>query len=118
VRRDIALTGEMTLRGKVLEIGGVKEKVMAAYRAGLRQVILPKANEKDLRGIPDEVVNSMTFTFVSTMDEIVHLALLPKPPGTLADSAEPHGDVPAKNAVGDSTTASINRAEPAGAVTK
>src|SRR5712671_92614 len=69
VRRDVALTGEMTLRGKVLEIGGVKEKVMAAYRAGLRQVILPKANEKDLRGIPDEVVTSMTFTFVSTMDE-------------------------------------------------
>src|SRR3954464_13459170 len=118
VRRDIALTGKMTLRGKVLEIGGVKEKVMAAYRAGLRQVILPKANEKDLRGIPDEVVNSMTFTFVSTMDEIIHLALLPKPPGTLADAAEPHGDVPAKNAVGDSTTASINRTEPAGAGTK
>src|SRR3954470_11486710 len=118
VRRDIALTGEMTLRGKVLEIGGVKEKVMAAYRAGLRQVLLPKANEKDLRGIPDEVVNSMTFTFVSTMDEIIHLALLPKPPGTLADSAEPHGDVAAKNAVGDSPTASINRAEPAGVATK
>src|SRR6267378_3402952 len=118
VRRDIALTGEMTLRGKVLEIGGVKEKVMAAYRAGLRQVLLPKANEKDLRGIPDEVVNSMTFTFVSTMDDIIHLALLPKPPGTLADAAEPHGDVPAKNAVGDSTTASINRTETAGAVTK
>src|SRR6185503_9278953 len=118
VRRDIALTGEMTLRGKVLEIGGVKEKVMAAYRAGLRQVLLPKANEKDLRGIPDEVVNSMTFTFVSTMDDIIHLALLPKPPGTLADSAEPHGDVPAKNAVSDSTTASIKRTESAGAVTK
>src|SRR5690349_16183703 len=113
VRRDIALTGEMTLRGKVLEIGGVKEKVMAAYRAGLRQVILPKANEKDLRGIPDEIVQSMTFTFVSTMDEIMHLALLPKPPGTLADALEPHGDIPAKNAVGDSPTASINRTEPA-----
>ena len=60
----------------------------------------------------------MTFTFVSTMDEIIHLALLPKLPGHYADAAEPHGDVPAKNAVGDSTTASINRAEPAGAVTK
>ena len=118
VRRDVALTGEMTLRGKVLEIGGVKEKVMAAYRAGLRQVLLPKANEKDLRGIPDEVVNSMTFTFVSTMDDIIHLALLPKPPGTFADAAEPHGDVPAKNAVGDSSTASINRSESAAAATK
>src|SRR6267154_3017220 len=118
VRRDVALTGEMTLRGKVLEIGGVKEKVMAAYRAGLRQVLLPKANEKDLRGIPDEVVNSMTFTFVSTMDDIIHLALLPKPPGTFADAAEPHGDVEAKNAVSDSPTASINRTESAGAVAK
>ena len=91
---------------------------MAAYRAGLREVLLPKTNEKDLRGIPDEVVNSMTFTFVSTMDEIIHLALQPKPPGTLADSAEPHGDVPAQNAVGDSSTASINRSETAGAATR
>src|SRR5687767_7722844 len=118
VRRDIALTGEMTLRGRVLEIGGVKEKVMAAYRAGLRQVILPKTNEKDLRGIPDEVVNSMTFTFVSTMDDIIHLALLPRGTGTLADAAEPHGDVPPKNAISDPATASINRAIAEGAVTQ
>ena len=83
---------------------------MAAYRAGLRQVILPKTNEKDLRGIPDEVVKSMTFTFVSTMDDIIHLALLPKGTGALADAAEPHGDVSPKNAVGDAASASINRA--------
>jgi ATP-dependent Lon protease len=118
VRRDMALTGEMTLRGRVLEIGGVKEKVMAAYRAGLRQVILPKTNEKDLRGIPDEVVNSMTFTFVSTMDDIIHLALLPRGSGALADAAEPHGDVPPKNAINDPATASINRAIAEGAVTR
>jgi predicted ATP-dependent protease len=77
-------------------------------------VILPKANEKDLRGIPDEVVKSMTFTFVSTMDEVIHLALLPKPPGTLADHIEPHGDTPAKNAVSDSANASINQGAPVG----
>jgi ATP-dependent Lon protease len=86
IRRDIALTGEVTLRGKVLEIGGVKEKVLAAYRAGLRHVILPANNEKDLRDIPDEVRALMTFTFVSTMDDVIHLMLLKKPEPELADS--------------------------------
>jgi ATP-dependent Lon protease len=78
VRRDVAMTGEVTLRGKVLEIGGVKEKVLAAYRAGLREVILPKSNEKDLRDVPDEVRANMAFTFVQAMDEVLRLALLPR----------------------------------------
>jgi ATP-dependent Lon protease len=77
VRRDLALTGEVTLRGKVLEIGGVKEKVLAAYRAGLREVIMPKGNDKDVRDVPQEVRDKMAFTFASTMDEVLHLALLP-----------------------------------------
>jgi ATP-dependent Lon protease len=77
VRRDIAMTGEVTLRGKVLEIGGVKEKVLAAYRAGIRQIILPKSNEKDLRDVPDTVKEHLAFTFVERMDEVLHLALLP-----------------------------------------
>jgi ATP-dependent Lon protease len=81
VRRDIAMTGEVTLRGKVLEIGGVKEKVLAAYRAGIRQVIMPKSNEKDLRDVPPEVKEHMVFTFVERMDEVLHLALLPRPEG-------------------------------------
>ena len=85
VRRDVALTGEVTLRGKVLEIGGVKEKVLAAYRAGLREVIIPKANEKDLRDIPQEVREKMHFTFASTMDEVFVLALLPHPTSSAAD---------------------------------
>ena len=71
------MTGEVTLRGKVLEIGGVKEKVLAAYRAGLRQLIMPKVNEKDLRDVPDEVKKQVTFTFVDRMDEVLRLALLP-----------------------------------------
>jgi ATP-dependent Lon protease len=86
IRRDTAITGEVTLRGKVLEIGGVKEKVLAAYRAGLRQVVMPTSNEKDLRDIPDEVRSHMAFTFVSTMDEVLHLMLLQKPGLSLADS--------------------------------
>src|SRR3954471_2476900 len=77
VRRDVAMTGEVTLRGKVLEIGGLKEKILAAYRAGLREVILPKSNEKDLRDIPDEVKSHMNFRFVERMDEVLKIALLP-----------------------------------------
>ena len=86
VRRDLALTGEVTLRGKVLEIGGVKEKVLAAYRAGLREVILPKGNEKDVRDVPAEVRAHMAFTFAATMDEVLHLALLSAPDPHPADA--------------------------------
>ncbi|HJQ19034.1 MAG TPA: endopeptidase La [Gemmatimonadaceae bacterium] len=85
VRRDVSMTGEVTLRGKVLEIGGVKEKVLAAYRAGIRQVIMPKANEKDLRDVPQEVRDHMVFTFVERMDEVLHLALLPKAATEIVD---------------------------------
>ena len=116
VRRDLALTGEVTLRGKVLEIGGVKEKVLAAYRAGLREVIMPKGNEKDVRDVPNEVREKMAFTFASTMDEVLHLALLPAaaPSGPPADRADgPHGegapaelaDAPASNAEQNGGTA-------------
>jgi ATP-dependent Lon protease len=105
VRRDLAMTGEVTLRGKVLEIGGVKEKVLAAYRAGLREVMLPKGNEKDLRDIPEEVKTTMAFTFVSTMDEVLRLALLPVAERGLADQAPrgetsvPRAELPADEAL-------------------
>src|SRR5262245_34825503 len=89
VRRDVAMTGEVTLRGKVLEIGGVKEKVLAAYRSGLREVMMPKSNEKDLRDVPEEVRGHMAFTFVERMDEVLHLALLPPVSQELADAVQP-----------------------------
>jgi ATP-dependent Lon protease len=96
IRRDTAITGEVTLRGRVLEIGGVKEKVLAAYRAGLRQVVMPTSNEKDLRDIPDEVRGHMAFTFVSTMDEVLHVMLMKIPAPELVDAAPPRKSVPRK----------------------
>jgi ATP-dependent Lon protease len=88
VRHDVAMTGEVTLRGKVLEIGGVKEKVLAAYRAGLREVILPEGNERDLRDVPDDVREHMRFHFVSRMDEVLDLALLQRPEPAADGSTE------------------------------
>ncbi len=76
VRRDVAVTGEVTLRGKVLEIGGVKEKILAAYRAGLREVVLPAANEKDLRGLPGAVRDQMRVTLTRSMDDVIDRMLL------------------------------------------
>jgi ATP-dependent Lon protease len=75
VRHDIAMTGEVTLRGKVLEVGGIKEKVLAAHRADLRSVILPRGNERDLRDVPDDVRDATTFHFVDRMDQVIKLAL-------------------------------------------
>jgi ATP-dependent Lon protease len=75
VRRDIAMTGEITLRGKVLAIGGLKEKLLAALRAGIFEVILPRANEKDVAELPDNIKNSIKLHFVDRMDEVLAMAL-------------------------------------------
>jgi len=75
IRSDIAMTGEITLRGKVLPVGGIKEKVLAARRAGIRHIILPRKNEKDLAEIPEELRKEMTFYFVDSMDQVLELAL-------------------------------------------
>ncbi len=79
VRKDVGMTGEITLRGQVLPIGGVKEKVLAAHRAGLKTVILPRRNEKDLVDIPDEVRQTMRFVFADRVDEVLAAALEPAP---------------------------------------
>ncbi len=76
VRHDVAMTGEVTLRGKVLEVGGIKEKVLAAYRAGIREILLPEGNERDLRDVPADVREKITFHFVERMDDVLAVALL------------------------------------------
>jgi ATP-dependent Lon protease len=75
VRRDVAMTGEITLRGLVLPIGGLKEKTLAAKRAGIREVIVPRRNEKDLPDIPEEVRNTLKFHFVDTVDDALEIAV-------------------------------------------
>ena len=91
VRRDIAMTGEITLRGKVLPIGGLKEKLLAAHRVGIMEVIMPKDNEKDLPDIPENLRNVMKLHFVDTMDDVLRIALekpLPAVPKEAAEAEE------------------------------
>src|SRR5438067_2959167 len=102
VRRDLAMTGEITLRGKVLPIGGLKEKLLAAHRAGIFEVILPKENEKDLADVPENLRSAMKLHFVDNMDQVLQVAL----EGPLPAVAEPTPDVlPATHTPSEAPTA-------------
>jgi len=79
VRKDVAMTGEITLRGRVMPIGGLKEKVLGAHRAGIKHILLPKDNEGDIEDIPEEVRQALSFHAVSTLDEVFEIALMPAP---------------------------------------
>ncbi|MGD0498674.1 MAG: endopeptidase La [Bryobacteraceae bacterium] len=98
VRGDVAMTGEITLRGKVLPIGGLKEKLMAAHRHGIMEAIVPRENEKDLPDIPDAIKKSMELHFVESMDEVLRIALereivaLPLPAGPPEVAVLPAGE--------------------------
>ena len=91
IRADIAMTGEVTLRGKVLRIGGLKEKLLAAHRGGIKQVLIPKSNERDLAEIPDNVKEGLTITPVESIDEVLAAALVeqlrPIPPKVITHDA-------------------------------
>jgi ATP-dependent Lon protease len=81
VRGDVAMTGEITLRGQVLPIGGVKEKVLAAHRAGIKTVILPQRNEPDLDDVPDEARSALHFVLADRVDQVIEAALVPNGKG-------------------------------------
>ncbi len=90
VRRDIAMTGEITLRGKVLPVGGIKDKTLAAFRAGIMELILPRENEKDMEDVPAEVRDLLQIHFVESMDEVLRIALA----GELASTAPDERELP------------------------
>ncbi len=107
VRKDAAMTGEITLRGRVLPIGGLKSKILAAHLAGARMIILPKKNEKDLRDIPDEILKQIKLVTVENMEQVLETALRRKPvplptepPKTTADvkdtEPEPEAETPVR----------------------
>ena len=97
VRRDLAMTGEITLRGKVLPVGGIKDKALAAFRAGITEIILPRENEKDLEEIAPEVRELLQFHLVESMDEVLRLALeeeLASPPASAGELGVSQADTP------------------------
>ncbi len=77
VKKNVAMTGEITLRGAVLPVGGIKEKLLAAHRAGITEVLLPKRNERDLEDVPADVRSDLTIHLVSRIEEILPLVLEP-----------------------------------------
>ena len=98
LRKDVAMTGEITLRGKVLPIGVVKEKVLAAHRAGVKNIVLPKDNEKDLADIPKNVLDTLNIYMVQTMDEVLKIALAGPVP-----ALSPEAGAPVESAISDDT---------------
>ena len=101
VRSDLAMTGEITLRGKVLPVGGIREKVLAAHRAGIETVILPHRNERDLEDVPEELRGEMEFIFADSAEDVIPLALA-------ADGAQPApasvgGEIPTRLPSSDGT---------------
>ena len=96
VRSDVAMTGEITLRGEVLPIGGLKEKLLAAHRGGITTVLIPIDNEKDLADIPDNIKGSLTIKPVKWIDEVLEIALASQPV-PLAEPATEAAKVPPKS---------------------
>jgi ATP-dependent Lon protease len=90
VKKDVAMTGEITLRGNVLPVGGIKEKLLAAHRAGIREVLVPARNEPDLDDVPKDVRGDLKVHLIKRMDQVLPLVL--EPPLTPPPQAQPDGD--------------------------
>jgi ATP-dependent Lon protease len=104
VRRDVAMTGEITLRGRVFPIGGVKEKLLAAHRIGITTVILPRENEKDLADIPKNILETLTVELVDNVDEVLKIALAPPAPPQPQELATPPAEPSGLGPVTDGLT--------------
>jgi ATP-dependent Lon protease len=100
VRRDVAMTGEITLRGRVLPIGGLKEKALAAHRAGIKTILIPRDNRKDLREIPKKIRDAMRIVPVEFVDEVLREALILKNPDEFLKKAAPIESTRAESASG------------------
>ena len=99
VRKDLGMTGEITLRGRILPVGGVREKVLAGHRVGLKSIVLPKRNDKDLIDVPKKVQSDLKITFVDHMDQVLDIALLPvkstrRKPGSKKSDLPPDSKIP------------------------
>jgi ATP-dependent Lon protease len=117
VRRDLAMTGEITLRGRVLPIGGLKEKLLAAHRGGVTTVVLPKDNRKDLRDVPRRVLKALRLVLVDRVDDVLREALVTEDPDTMfgprgavieyreGELYEPGGESPQPSAIAPSAPA-------------
>ncbi len=105
VKADIAMTGEITLRGEILKIGGLKEKLLAARRGGIKTVLIPHGNERDLKEIPDNIKNELIITPVKWIDEVLNLVLTRQPipwekPAELSDKVQKKGSKGRKKTIG------------------
>jgi ATP-dependent Lon protease len=101
IRNDVAITGEIDLRGHALPIGGVKEKVLAAHRAGIKIVFLPERNQKDTLDIPEEIRNQLDLRFMKKIDDALEVALGPMPPASEPEPAIPPPSAPSRGSMGD-----------------
>jgi ATP-dependent Lon protease len=107
VYRDIAMTGELTLRGRLLPVGGLKEKILAAHRGGIKKVVIPKENQKDLKDIPATVAKQIEIVFAEHMDEVLPHALILNEGDSLFQESDIPFEIMSKDVDGEQPTALI-----------